>query len=158
MSEHRDQVAAALHDIVVDVCLNDGPDDTVYDYADRIVERFVAAVPALSAIGGLDEALASEVARAIVAMFNAAGQGQRAHSQALDDALASVRRAAALAQQTTERSEPLDVERLARALFRGDIGCEGHGHRTRHMASDHREDAEFIAAEYARLAEQGEQG
>lgn len=113
MSEHRDQVAAA--------------------------------VP-----GGLAEALASEVARAIVAMFNAAGQGQRAHSQALDDALASVRRAAALAQQTTERSEPLDVERLARALQESGI----HDDPWSGGAAD--AIAERVAFEYARL--QGEQG
>lgn len=56
---------AALREIVIDVCLNDGPDDTVYDYADRIVERFAALAPAQPAPTGLREAaIAALIAQA----------------------------------------------------------------------------------------------
>jgi hypothetical protein len=60
---------------------------------------------------------------------------------------------AILAIETESAPAGLDVELIATILRTGSIGCEDHrdlqgGY---HLASAHREDAEFIAAEYARL-------
>lgn len=60
--------------------------------------------------------------------------------------------------QLAEAAAPagLDVGKIAQILRLGNIGCEAHGMTkgAYHLASDHKEDADFIAAEYARLAEE----
>ena len=98
-------------------------------------------------------AVATQIVEKYLAAAPAAEAAPRYQIPPEDDERWQAGYQAAEAEAARTAPTALDVERLAQILKKGNIGCEAHGQTggAYHLASDHREDAEFIAAEYARL-------